>query len=143
MEILTTIISFSLLIALLSSPILILIGLKRRKIEKYKFLTYLTLGIIITSIITLTFGWWSDTSNELLLSYYGYDFDAMNENERFANVSTDNLERVKSLEISMMGIGWPLKTIITFAAYSPYLLIVYLVTYLIRKNQKVRATQIL
>lgn len=141
MEILITIVSFLLLIALITSPILILIGLKRRKIEKYKFITYLTLGVFITSIITLAFGWWSDTSREILLSYYGYEFDSMNETERFANVSSENLDRVKSLEISMMGIGWPLKTIITFALYSPYLLFIYVVTYLIQKNQKTLPTQ--
>ncbi len=48
MEILIKIISFSLIIALIVSPITILIGLKRLKIKKYIFLTYLTLGIVIT-----------------------------------------------------------------------------------------------
>jgi hypothetical protein len=135
MEILVTVTSFGLLIALIVSPIAILIGLRRRAVKKYKFLVYLTFGIVITSIITLTFGWWSDTSNEMLLSHYGYNLDAMNDTERFANVSPENLERVKSIEISMMGIGWPLKAIITFAMYSPYILIVYLIAYLIQKTK--------
>ena len=136
MEILIAIISFLLLIALIGSPIIILIGLKRLKIEKYKFLTYLTLGVFITAIITLTFGWWSDSSNEILLSHYGYDFDAMNDTEKFTNVSVENLEKVKRLEVSMMGIGWPLKTIMTFSVYSPYLLLIYLVTFLIQKSKR-------
>jgi hypothetical protein len=136
METLVTIISFLLIIALITSPIVILVGLKRFNVKKQKFLAYLTLVVVTTSIITLTFGWWSDSSNEILLSHYGYDFDAMNDTERFSNVSAENLERVKGLEISMMGIGWPLKTIMTFALYSPYILIVYLVVYIIQKSKK-------
>lgn len=93
------------------------------------------IGIIITATITLTFAWWVDTSNQILLSHYGYDFDAMNDPERFANVSAENMERVKSLEISMMGIGWPLKAIMTYVFYSPYVLIVYLIVYLVKRNR--------
>jgi hypothetical protein len=136
MEILIRIISFSLIIALVVSPIIILIGLKRLKIKKYIFLTYLTLGIFITAIIALTFGWWLDYSNEMLLSHYGYDFDAMNDKERFSNVMPRNWDKVKSLEVSMMGIGWPLKTIMTFSVYSPYLLFIYVVAFLIQWNRK-------
>ena len=136
MEILIRIISFSLIIALIVSPIIILIGLKRLKIRKYIFLTYLTLGIFITAIIALTFGWWLDYSNEMLLSHYGYDFDAMNDKERFSNVMPENWDKVKSLEVSMMGIGWPLKTIMTFSVYSPYLLLIYLVAFFIQKNKR-------
>ena len=33
----------------------------------------------------MVLGWWGSYSNDLLLSYYGYDFDAMNETERFRN----------------------------------------------------------
>jgi hypothetical protein len=71
MEIIVTIISFLFIIALIALPIVILIGLKRLNVKKFKFLTYLILGVVITSIITLTFGWWSDTSNEILLSSMG------------------------------------------------------------------------
>jgi hypothetical protein len=77
----------------------------------------------------LTFGWWTDYSDNKLLEHYGYNFDAMNDTERFANVSIDNMERVKSLETSIMGIGWPLKVMISYVFYLPYLLIVYLVNY--------------
>ncbi|HEY0740458.1 MAG TPA: hypothetical protein VGD40_03315 [Chryseosolibacter sp.] len=133
METVVTAVSFGLIIALILSPIAILIALRRFDVKRYKFLVYLTFGLIITSLITLTFGWWSDTGNEMLLDHYGYDFDAMNDTEKFANVSSENLERVKSLEISRMGIGWPIKVMMTLAMYSPYILIVYLVAYLIQK----------
>ena len=87
-----------------------------------------------TASITLTFAWWADTSDQMLLEHYGYNFDAMNHTERFGKVSPDNMERVKSLEISIMGIGWPLKAIMTYVFYSPYLLIVYFITYFFRKK---------
>jgi hypothetical protein len=128
MEIIAAIISFILLIGLILSPILILKKLNKSHF-KYKFIVYLALGIIITSILMLVFAWWSYFSNRLLLSHYGYDFDAMNYQERFKQVSSNNLERVKSLEISNMGIGWPLKAIMSYIFYSPYLLLVYLVSY--------------
>lgn len=135
MEILTTIVSFILLGGLIVSPFLILYGLNRRN-AKYKFIAYLTIGIIITATITLTFAWWADTSNQILLSQYGYNFDAMNDTERFAMVTPENMKRVKSIEISMMGIGWPLKAFMAYVFYSPYLLIAYLIVYLVKRNKK-------
>jgi hypothetical protein len=135
MDILTTILSIILLSGLIISPFLILHRLKERNV-KYKFIVYLTIGILITATITLIFAWWTDISNEILLSLYGYDFEAMNDIERFANVTEENMKRVKNLEISIMGIGWPLKAIMSYAFYSPYLLIVYLITYLVKKSKK-------
>lgn len=134
MEILTSIISFIGLGGLITSPFLIQYGLNKRNV-KYTFLAYLTLGILITTSITLTFAWLADISNQILLSHYGYDFDAWNDTERFANVTEENMERVKSLESSMMGIGWPLKAILTYIFYSPYLLLVYLITYIVKRNK--------
>ena len=135
MEILTTIISVSLLLALVVSPILIIFGLNKLK-SKRKFIIYLISSIIITSIISIIFGWWSDTSYQILLSHYGYDFNAMNDKERFGNVAPKNMERVKSLEIGMMGVGWPVKVFITYVVYFPYLLIVYLIAYFHLKYKK-------
>jgi 4-amino-4-deoxy-L-arabinose transferase-like glycosyltransferase len=135
MEILTTTISFILLGGLIISPFIILYVLKKRNV-KHKFLSYLTLGLIITATITLIFAWWTDISNEILLSHYGYDLDAMNDIERFTNVTEENMKRVKTLEISIMGIGWPLKAIMTYVFYSPFLLLVYLITYLFKKYKK-------
>lgn len=133
METIITIISFTLLIGLLLSPVLIIWRLNRLNI-RYKFLIYITTGILTTVTIALTLGWWADSSDQMLLEHYGYNFDAMNDTERFGKVSPDNMERVKSLELSIMGIGWPLKVAMTYVFYSPYLLIVYLVTYFLRKK---------
>lgn len=136
MEILNKLLSFSLLLAIMASPILVLFGLKKFHL-KSNLIIYLILGITITSILTLLFAWWSDASKHMLLSHYGYDFEAMDDGERFANVSAQNLERVKRLKRSMMGIGWPLKAFMTYVVYAPYLLIVYLITYLINKYKRI------
>lgn len=103
--------------------------------KKYKFISYLTIGLISTFLIILTFAWWAYTSDSFLLVHYGYNIDGMNETEFYGKVSPENMERVKSLETSIMGIGWPLKAFLTFTFYSPYLLVVYLVNYFIRKKQ--------
>ena len=136
METLTTIISFLLLLGLISVPILLFVGIKKWYRLKFDFLTYLITGLIFTAGIMWTFAWWVDFSDQLLISHYGYDFDAMNDTERFANVESENLEKVKQLEIGHFGIGWPLKAIMSFVFYSPYLLIVYGVGQLIRKMKR-------
>ena len=128
METIFDIISLTLFLGLIFSPIIIIWRLNRLNV-RYKFIIYLTICVLTTATIALTFGWWTDYSDNKLLEHYGYNFDAMNDTERFANVSIDNMERVKSLETSIMGIGWPLKVMISYVFYLPYLLIVYLVNY--------------
>ena len=71
----------------------------------------------------------------MLQSHYDYDFDAMDDVHRYKNVSKANFDRVKELSIRMMGIGWPLKAFMAYSIYSPYLLIVYIVTYFYKKNK--------
>lgn len=135
MEIIFNVISLTLLIGLFLSPIFIVWRLNRFVI-RYNFIIYLTFGILTTLAIALTFGWWTDYSDNKLLEHFGYNVNAMNDKERFEKVSPDNMEKVKSIERSLMGIGWPLKVILTYVFYSPYLLIVYLVTYLFRNKTK-------
>jgi len=135
MEIICTTISFILLIALIVSPLFLIKKLNKLNV-KYNFIVYLISAIIITSVLTLVLGWWAHYSDKLLLSHYGYNFNAMNDNERFENVSIENLDRVKNLEISMMGIGWPLKAIMSYLVYSPYLLIVYIVSFFYAKRKR-------
>ncbi|GAA4798413.1 hypothetical protein GCM10023231_28960 [Olivibacter ginsenosidimutans] len=135
MEFLVTTITLTLLVGLLISPILLIRFINRTKI-KYKFVSYLTIGVFLTALLTI-FAWWAYTSDLLLLKHYGYDIDGMNETEFYRKVLPENLDKVKSLETSIMGIGWPLKAIMSFVFYSPYLLIIYGVTYLIgRKTRK-------
>jgi len=135
MEILVTIISFGLMVGIVVAPILIPVKLNRWNI-RYRFVALLAITVITTSILTLIFAWWADTSTWILLSHYKYDFEAMNDAERYAQVAKENIERVKRIEMRMMGIGWPLKAFMTYLVYSPYLLAVYLLTYVIKKYRQ-------
>ena len=136
METLITVTLIVLLLGLILVPILVFIGVKKWNPLKYSFLTYLISGLILTAGIMWTFAWWADYSDQLLMSHYGYDFDAMNDTERYVNVESENLVKVKQLEIGYFGIGWPLKAIMSFVFYSPYLLIVYGVGQLIRRMKR-------
>lgn len=135
MEVIVSTVSFLLLLGLILSPIVIL-KLVNKSNVKFKFITYLTFGLIMTAFIAPTFAWWADTSDKILLKHYGYDIDGMSESEFYGKVLPKNIDRVKSLETSIMGIGWPLKAIMTFAFYSPYLLIVYSLSYLVGKFRR-------
>jgi len=135
MEFLDTVITLILLVGLLASPILLLRFINRTNI-KYKFITYLTIGFVITLSIMFGFAWWSYKSDLILLKQYGYNIDGMNEKEFYGKVLPENIDKVKSLQTSIMGIGWPLKAILMFSFYSPYLLIIFGANYLIRRKSK-------
>ena len=79
--------------------------------------------------------WWSSKSTEILLSQNGYNFDAMNYEERFGNVAKENLEKVKNLEISKNGIGWPVKVMFIYPFYFVYMLLIFLVMNFISKRK--------
>jgi hypothetical protein len=136
MEALITVVSIILIVGLFSVPILLFVGIKKWYRFKFDLMAYIILGLIFTALIIWTFAWWTDYSDQLLMSHYGYDFDAMNDTERFANIESENIEKVKQLEIGYFGIGWPLKAIMSFVFYSPYLLIVYGVGQLIRRMKE-------
>ncbi|MBX3163803.1 MAG: hypothetical protein KF900_04935 [Bacteroidetes bacterium] len=136
METITTIISFILLISFLLSPVFIILKLNKLYIKR-KFIFYLLIGLITTAVIILISAWWVNRSDRMLLAYYGYNIDGMNEVEFYGQVAPENMKRVKQLEFNIMGVGWVLKAIMTFIIYAPlYLLVVYLVNFLIRKIRK-------
>lgn len=138
METLTTTISIILLLGLVSFPIVLFLGITKWYKLHYPFVVYLISGLLFTTAILLTFAWWADFSNKLLLDHYGYDFDALNETERFQNVESTRIERVKQLELAHFGMGWPLKALIASIFYTPYFFMVYLIGHLIitkRKNK--------
>jgi hypothetical protein len=132
MEILITTINFILLLALILSPIFLLNRLSKRKI-KNTFIPYLAIATIITFILVLLMAWWTQFSTELLLSHYGYNSDFLTETERIKDIAFENLDRVKELHISKMGIGWPLKAFMFYSTYFPYILIVYFGSYIYKR----------
>jgi hypothetical protein len=132
MEKLIAFVSFSLFVGILLCPILLLRKIKTTKIRN-KFLAYLTIGLFLNAVIVFVFAWWSYTSDLMLLELYGYDIDGMNETEFYGNVIPENMDKVKSIQRSIMGIGWPLKAIFAFVFCSPWIIVVYFVFYLTDK----------
>ncbi|MCP2026249.1 hypothetical protein L1276_001393 [Flavobacterium sp. HSC-32F16] len=134
MENLNTALKFVFLIALIILPLLLLNKLYKRDL-KMLFISYLLISAAITFVLVLIMAWWSHFSIELLLSHYGYDSYLLTETERLRNVSAQNIDRVKTLDSSRMGIGWPLKAILFYIFYSPYLLIAYFGSYFYKKSK--------
>ena len=99
-------------------------------------MNYLVVGVLIASVIIWIGAWWGHYSTKLLMSHYGYDFEAMNKTDSFKNVSLNNLERVKNLKKDYLGVGWPFKAIVGLIMYSPYLLLVYFSGSLIRSMKR-------
>src|SRR5574344_820547 len=121
MEILITITHFLILGLLLTFPILILIILKRFKTRRTLIL-YSVIGLFLLAIFVMIFTWWNYESDLILLKHYGYNIDGINHTEFYSRVSVENLDKVKNLETSIMGIGWPLKAIFGYVAFIPYLI---------------------
>jgi hypothetical protein len=142
MELFTKTISFLLLIALIIIPIFLFVAITRRFQDKYIFVTYILTGLILTACIILTFAWWNDKANEILLKHYSalsFNTDFGTYQYSLENVKTENINRVEQLKIMYFGIGWPLKAIMSFVFYSPYLIIVYILGYAIREFKKTKS----
>ena len=124
MEVLIQLLSFTLLISILIFPVLFLKKLYKRK-TKNTVLLYFIICPIITFILVFSLAWWSYFSKNLLLSYYRYDFNDLDSIARLQNVAPENLDRVKKLRVSTMGIGWPSKAFMIYPFFFVYLVIVY------------------
>lgn len=124
METLITISNFLILGLIILAPILILIILKRLK-TKRTVIIYSLIGLFVLGVLMLIFAWWSYESDLILLKHFGYNIDGMSETEFFGNVLPENMDKVKRLETSVMGIGWPVKAIFGFVMTIPYLIFVY------------------
>ena len=69
------------------------------------------------------------------MKYYGYDFGIMgNEIDRLKNVDPKNIETVKQLKISIMGIGWPLKAIFGLVLLIPFSILTPTVYFLVKRK---------
>ena len=125
---------------IISTPILLLLILQKLN-TKRTFLIYLLIGVIVLGILIFTFSWWCDKSNMMLLRNYGYNIDGINDIEIYGKVSPNDLEQIKRLETSIMGIGWQLKALFGYVFVIPYLLFIYLgkmlITRLANKRMKI------
>jgi len=135
METLITISNFLILGLIIIIPILILVILKRLK-TKRTLIIYSLISLFVLGVLMLIFAWWSHESDLILLKHYGYNIDGMSDAEFYGNVSPENMEQVKSLETSIMGVGWPVKAIFGYLTFIPYLIFVYIGKIIIDRMKK-------
>ena len=142
MQFLFSVISLAIFISILYTPFLLFrVIYFSQKIES-KFTTYFILAIIITFTLCMTWGWWeSDFTYYYFLNHYGYDFNTECEEDAFNNVLQENKQFVKDLINSEMGIGWPLRVVLSYAFFPPFLLLFYIIkaVRVERKKDKVSA----
>ncbi|MEI6555620.1 MAG: hypothetical protein WCL70_08540 [Paludibacter sp.] len=110
---------------IIATPIILLLTVEKINMKR-TFLVYFLIGLIVLGILIFAFSWWCDKSYMILLRNYGYNIDGMNDIEIYGKVLPSNMEQVKRLETSIMGIGWPLKAIFDYVYAIPYLLFIYL-----------------
>lgn len=132
MAIFINLVSLVVILIIFLSPYLVIYGLTYFNL-KYRFLLYVLIQIMLLAIEVFIWAWWVDYSNNYLIEYYGYNWDWMNEREIYANVLPENMSKVKSLERSLFGIGWPLKAMFGFVMFIPYIPVAYLLDMVIKK----------
>lgn len=128
MKILVVTISIILYVTLFLLPPAIFYRINKKNV-KFIFWKYLIISLISTAIFITLYAWWTDFSNDLLLSNYGYNKDGMNDLGTYGGVAPENLEEVKRIEERNFGIGWPLKAILSFPFFTIYLFVIYLIGY--------------
>ena len=127
MEIILTTASFTIFIYILVSPIILLLMILKSK-SKFKFITYFLIGLVLISINSIFFGWWTNMENKILLKHfntYHINPDSNGYQVYYEKVLPENIEKVKSLEKNIMGIGWTLKSIFICFYLFLYLFFIY------------------
>lgn len=136
MEITVSAITYLVFIGLIVCPFFL-----KNRIEKLQtknnFLIYLVTIIFASFLMTTVFAWWVNYSDTLLLNYYGYNFDGMNEKEFYRNVAAKDLKRVKELEASISGIGWPAKVMLLSPFSFLYMLTAYFAVIFFKRKTEV------
>lgn len=104
METLIMIINFLAIGMIITAPFLIYTMLKRTNITRFS-ICYFLMGIVLSGLMICVFAWWRDFSNIILLRYYGYNMQGVSTYELYKNVLPKNVQKVKDIEKSVMGIG--------------------------------------
>ena len=111
------------------------VGKMLMKKNKVTFVKFILIYLATSTFICVISAWWMcEGGNNLLLKNYGITEYAMGEEERYQNVKPENIKRAKEIYESMFGIGWPLRAIMTYIFYLPYLIFGYLIYYFIQKK---------
>jgi hypothetical protein len=132
METIVTTLNILVFIFLLIHPILILKYLKINKI--LNFTRFFIICLISSLILCVFAAWWLDKGQKDLLLYsYGYNDEDTFMGDPFKSVKKEHMDKAIELYESSFGIGWPIKAILSYIFYLPYLIIVYLLIYFINK----------
>ncbi len=132
MSVLVSIVSYVFFLGIVFFPPILLYFLEKRY-KRNRFILYIVIGVVIGIGMITLFSWWTTISNKILLTNYGYNFEALSEIKRYSDIKPQNKERVKELEIALSGIGWQIKAILGSVFYLLYLIVVYIVKHLIKK----------
>ena len=115
----------------LCGSIFFLVRKIQRSTVRFKFLWFIGISYIISLVFIVSIAAWLYYSNHWLMEYYGCDF-SMDLPERFAQVAPENVKRVEQLDMSIHGLAWPFRAIMTHNAYILYMLLIYSIYYVIR-----------
>ncbi len=133
MENFITLTYFFIFILIIVHPFIVYRFLKKK--NKVTFVKFILFCLATSTFLCVLSAWWMcEGGNNLLLQNYGFTEYAMGEEERYQNAKPENIKRTKEIYESMFGIGWPLRAIMTYVFYLPYLIFVYLVYYFIQKK---------
>lgn len=116
LEFLITTTHIIILCSFLIIPILVVRKLKRLQ-SSFLVLKGIICGLLTCFILSAFSAFWADYSDRMLLRSYNayvYNPDSGTEQVEYKNVERKNFQKVKELEYSIMGIGWPLKALFLF-----------------------------
>ena len=134
MEKLIGISNFLIIVLILVLPILLLRILNKQRVRRI-LIYYFLIGILLLGLIICFSAWWNYKADLMLLKHYGYNFEGMNETEFYEKVLPENMQKVKNIKTSVMGIGWPLKAIFGIIMITPYMGVIYILN---RSTERIR-----
>lgn len=104
-----------------------------RDIKKFKFLFYLFLTLTFGIVFLFLFAKHSNRQNEILLKQCGGDVENLWSMD-YSQVLPENIEKVKSLQISLSGLGWPMKAMMVSPFYLIYTVLIYPILSILQKG---------
>ena len=132
METLITLSNVVVFLILIIHPVFVLSYLKKK--NKFSATNFFIISVLVSLLLCLVSVWWfEEGQNNILLNYYGFNREDMYNGDPFKSVTKENLSKVEKLYDNMFGLGWPIKAVVSYIFYFPYLLLMYLIFYFTNK----------
>lgn len=130
------IINIIFILLIITSPFFVSKYINKKKINA-KIIISIFLSVILIITLSFVFGWWTHYSDKILLQWYGYNLELMPDTpDRYINVAPQDKERVETLRMGYMGIGWPLQIIYSLVFVVPFAVIIPIFFYVFKKNKQ-------